>query len=127
MEICKFFICVILSFWVGSTMRVLAQGGDQIFDGIGETGLIARYVFDGNVKDWSRNNLHAKIEDSKVKFINDDLFGKVLSLPVNSKAFVTIPGEAITGEESLSISGWIYLRSEQLGQRFFDFGNHAHI
>jgi len=122
MEICKFFICVILSFWVGSTMRVLAQGGDQIFDGIGETGLIARYVFDGNVKDWSRNNLHAKIEDSKVKFINDDLFGKVLSLPVNSKAFVTIPGEAITGEESLSISGWIYLRSEQLGQRFFDFG-----
>ena len=122
MEICKFFICVILSFWVGSTMRVLAQGGDQIFDGIGETGLIARYVFDGNVKDWSRNNLHAKIEDSKVKFINDDLFGKVLSLPVNSKAFVTIPGEAITVEESLSISGWIYLRSEQLGQRFFDFG-----
>ena len=122
MEICKFFICVILSFWIGSTMRVLAQSGDQILDGIGETGLIARYVFDGNVKDWSRNNLHAKIEDSKVKFINDDLFGKVLSLPVNSKAFVTIPGEAITVEESLSISGWIYLRSEQRGQRFFDFG-----
>ena len=122
MKICKLFICVILSFWVGSTMTVLAQSGDQILDGIGETGLIARYLFDGDVKDWSRNNLHAKIEDAKGKFINDDLFGKVLSLPENSKAFVTVPGEAITGEESLSISGWIYLRSEQRGQHFFDFG-----
>ena len=43
MKICKLFICVILSFWVGSTMTVLAQSGDQILDGIGETGLIARY------------------------------------------------------------------------------------
>lgn len=122
MKICKLFICVILSFWVGSIMTVMAQSGDQILDGIGETGLIARYLFDGDVKDWSRNNLHAKIEDSKAKFINDDLFGKVLSLPINGKAFVTIPGEAITGEESFSISGWIYLRSKQRGQYFFDFG-----
>ena len=68
MEICKFFICVILSFWVGITMTVMAQSGDQILDGIGETGLIARYVFDGNVKDWSRNiyTLKLKILESNL-------------------------------------------------------------
>lgn len=38
---------------------VQAQSGDQILDGIGETGMIARYVFNGDLKDWSRNNLHA--------------------------------------------------------------------
>lgn len=99
-----------------------AQNGDQILDGIGETGMIARYVFDGNVKDWSRNNLHGKIQNGAVSFVNDNRFGKVLSLSGNSNAYVTIPGEALTDIESLSISGWIYLRSKQSGQHFFDFG-----
>ncbi|WP_170117418.1 beta-L-arabinofuranosidase domain-containing protein [Chitinophaga ginsengisoli] len=99
-----------------------AQSGDQILDGIGETGMIARYVFNGDVKDWSRNNLHATIRGAGVKFVNDDRFGKVLSLPGDNKSYLTIPGEALTDLESLSISGWIYLRSKQAGQRFFDFG-----
>ena len=100
-----------------------AQNGDQILDGIGETGMIARYVFDGDLRDWSRNNLHAKFQGGEAKFVTDNRFGKVLSLDNN--AFVTIPGEALTDIESLSISGWIYLRSEQPGQRFFDFGKDA--
>ncbi|QHS63573.1 beta-L-arabinofuranosidase domain-containing protein [Chitinophaga agri] len=100
----------------------MAQSGDQILDGIGETGMIARYVFNGDLKDWSRNNLHAKAPGDAIRFINDDRFGKVLSLPGTSNAFVTLPGEALTDLESLSISGWIYLRGKQRGQRFFDFG-----
>ncbi|SKB26877.1 Ig-like domain (group 4) [Parapedobacter luteus] len=99
-----------------------AQNGDQILDGIGETGMIARYVFDGDTKDWSRNNLHAQIQGAGVKFVNDNRFGKVLSLTGDSSAFVAIPEEALADLESLSISGWIYLRSAQPGQRFFDFG-----
>ena len=102
-----------------------AQNGDQILDGIGETGMIARYVFNGDLKDWSRNNLHARFPGDAAKFVNDTRFGKVLSLPGNDNAFVTIPGEALTDLESLSISGWIYLRSKQAGQRFFDFGENA--
>ncbi len=35
------------------------QGGDQFLDGIGETGLIARYILSGNAEDASRNQLHA--------------------------------------------------------------------
>lgn len=101
---------------------VQAQNGDQILDGIGETGMVARYVFDGDVKDWSRNNLHARSQGAEVKFVNDNQFGKVLSLSGDNNAFVTIPGETLTDLESLSISGWIYLRSKQPGQRFFDFG-----
>jgi len=102
-----------------------AQNGDQILDGIGETGMIARYVFNGDLKDWSRNNLHAKTQGTEATFVNDNRFGKVLSLSGNNNAFVTIPGEALTDLESLSISGWIYLRSKQPGQRFFDFGKDA--
>jgi len=102
-----------------------AQNGDQILDGIGETGMIARYIFDGDTKDWSRNNLHGRFQGAEVEFVNDERFGKVLSLSGGSNDFVAIPGEALTDLESLSISGWIYLRSEQPGQRFFDFGTDA--
>ncbi|TCD25613.1 hypothetical protein EZ456_15255 [Pedobacter psychrodurus] len=99
-----------------------AQNGDQILDGIGETGMSARYIFNGDAKDWSRNNFHAKFQGDGVKFINDSRFGKVLSLSGDNNSFVTVPGEALTDIESLSISGWIYLRSKQPGQYFFDFG-----
>jgi uncharacterized protein len=102
-----------------------AQNGDQILDGIGETGMIARYVFNGDTKDWSRNNLHAKFQGGEAKFVDDNRFGKVLSLSGDNNDFVTIPGEALTDIESLSIAGWIYLRAEQPGQRFFDFGRDA--
>ena len=110
-------------------VAVLTQGistvraQDQVLDGIGETGMIARYVFSGDLRDWSRNNLHAKVQGGEAKFVDDSRFGKVLSLDNN--AFVTIPGEALTDIESLSISGWINLRSDQPGQHFFDFGRDA--
>jgi DUF1680 family protein len=121
----QLFISAILSFCALSTTTLNAQNGDQILDGIGETGLIARYVFDGDAKDWSRNNLHGKIQDTKAKFVNDEQFGTVLSLPADSKAFVSIPADGLLGEESLSISGWIFLRSPQKDQRFFDFGKNT--
>lgn len=102
-----------------------AQNGDQILDGIGETGMIARYVFNGDLRDWSRNNLHAKVVGGEAAFVNDARFGRVLSLPGENNVFVSIPGDALTDLESLSISGWIYLRSKQPGQHFFDFGKDA--
>ncbi|MFD1756244.1 beta-L-arabinofuranosidase domain-containing protein [Rufibacter sediminis] len=102
-----------------------AQNGDQILDGIGETGMIARYVLNGDLKDWSRNTLHAKTQGTGATFVSDNQFGKVLSLSGENNAFVTIPGEALTDLESISISGWVNLRSKQPGQRFFDFGKEA--
>lgn len=121
----KLFICAMLSFCALGTTAVNAQNGDQILDGIGETGLIARYLFDGNAKDWSRNNWHGKIQDSQAKFVNDEQFGTVLSLPADNKAFVSLPGDAFMGEESLTITGWIYLRTAQRDQLFFDFGKNT--
>lgn len=109
----------------GSVYTSQAQNGDQILDGIGETGMIARYVFDGDTKDWSRNNLHGKFQGVEAKFSKDERFGKVLSLSGSANDFVSIPGDALTDLESLSISGWVYLRSDQRGQYFFDFGQDA--
>ena len=104
---------------------VSAQGGDQILDGIGETGLNARYIFRRDLNDWSRNNLHATIKGSDYQFVEDIFFVNVLSLTGNSETFLTIPGESVTGLESISISGWIFLRSEKTGQVFFDFGKNS--
>jgi uncharacterized protein len=116
------FVGIIFSLCALVTTSVPAQTGDQILDGIGETGLIARYVFNGDAKDWSRNNLHASIQGSDFKFVKDELFGNVLSLSGENEAYISIPGGSVTGEESISITGWIYLRSAKSGQLFFDFG-----
>ncbi|HVG42692.1 MAG TPA: LamG-like jellyroll fold domain-containing protein, partial [Chitinophagaceae bacterium] len=123
----KVFLRVILfvSVLTQSVNSAQAQNGDQILDGIGETGMIARYVFNGDLRDWSRNNLHAKYQGAEATFVADARFGRVLSLSGDNNAFVTIPGDALTDLESLSISGWVYLRSKQPGQRFFDFGKDA--
>ncbi|WP_443938706.1 beta-L-arabinofuranosidase domain-containing protein [Pedobacter sp. MW01-1-1] len=114
---------------VGNLAVTKAQSGDQILDGIGETGLNARYVFDGDLKDWSRNNFHAKSQGTT--FITDSRFGKVLSFSENSKSFVILPGAAMNDLESVSITGWIFLRSKQKNQYFFDFGkdgaNHFYL
>ena len=64
--ITKSILSLILLFSLCKT-TIYAQSGDQILDGIGETGLIARYLFDGNAKDWSRNNLHATLQKSLKK------------------------------------------------------------
>ncbi len=119
----NWFVAIILSFFSLGTTMVIAQSGDQILDGIGETDLIARYLFDGNAKDWSRNNLHATIQGANFEFVEDDIFGKVLSLSQDGEAFVSIPGESVIGQESLTIMGWIYMRSKKTGQQFFDFGS----
>ena len=120
----KGFIGFVLGFCLSTTLA-FGQGGDQILDGIGETGLVVRYMFKGDVKDWSRNNLHGILQGSAGTFVPDDQFGRVLSLPGAGGAFLTIPGEAVAGEESLSITGWMYLRSATSGQLFFDFGTAA--
>ncbi|MFO7575723.1 MAG: glycoside hydrolase family 127 protein [Bacteroidales bacterium] len=118
----KLFVGILVGFCALGTNSAFAQGGDQILDGIGETGLVARYIFRGDVRDWSRNNLHAGIQGTDFRFVQDTIFVNVLSLPGDSEAYVSIPGESLTGLESLSITGWIYLRSAKSGQIFFDFG-----
>src|ERR1035437_5763610 len=125
MKIHSLFVGIFVSFCALGTASVYAQTGDQILDGIGETGLIARYTLKTDVKDWSRNNLHGSIKGSDLKFVEDSLLGSALSLTGNSEAYISIPGESVKGEESLTITGWIYLRSAKSGQVFFDFGKNS--
>jgi len=125
MKINRLFVGIVLSLCALSTTPALSQDGDQILDGIGETGLISRYQFKGNDRDWSRNNLHAIIQGTDFRFIPDSLFGNVLSLSGKSGTFVSIPGEAVSGEESLTITGWIWLHDARPGQVFFDFGKNG--
>ncbi|WP_243347339.1 beta-L-arabinofuranosidase domain-containing protein [Parabacteroides sp. FAFU027] len=121
MKALKLYFAVLLSFClIPSVIR--AQNGDQILDGIGETSLISRYSFNGDVKDLSRNTLHGTLQGTNYKFIHDELFGNVLSLSGDKKAFITLPGKSVSGEESLSLTGWVFLRSAKSGQLLFDFG-----
>ncbi|GEM67489.1 hypothetical protein SMI01S_10950 [Sphingobacterium mizutaii NBRC 14946 = DSM 11724] len=113
----------LLIIWIGGVNLLVAQeSGDQILDGIGETGMIARYVFDGNLKDWSRNGLHANSKNNQPKFIKDEKFGNVLSLSGAKDDYLTLPSGTLNGLESLSISVWLSLKSDGTGQYIFDFG-----
>jgi DUF1680 family protein len=122
MKINRLLVGIVLSLCALGSAPASAQDGDQILDGIGETGLISRYQFKGDVRDWSRNNLHGIMQGTDFRFMPDSLFGNVLSLSGESETYITIPGEAVSGEESLTITGWIFLRSANSGQIFFDFG-----
>jgi DUF1680 family protein len=125
MKINRLFVGIVLSLCALGSAPAVAQDGDQILDGIGETGLISRYQFKGDVRDWSRNNLHGIMQGTDFRFMPDSLFGNVLSLSGESETYITIPGEAVSGEESLTITGWINLRSAKSGQFLFDFGKSA--
>jgi len=125
MKINRLFIVIVLILCSLVTSPGFAQDGDQMLDGIGETGLISRYQFKGNDRDWSRNNLHAITRGTDFRFIPDSLFSNVLALSGESETYVSIPGEAVSGEESLTICGWINLLSAQPGQMFFDFGKNS--
>jgi len=107
------------------TTTVVAQTGDQMLDGIGETGMIARYTLKADANDWSRNNLHARIDGKDFSFVKDSVFGNVLALKGDAKTYLTIPGDAVSGEESLSISGWLFMKASTPGQVLLDFGKNA--
>jgi uncharacterized protein len=104
------------------TRPVAAQNdGDQIVDGIGETALVARYQFAGDAQDRSRNSHHATLQGAGATFVNDPRFGQVLSLGGNG-AYVQLPGDTLQGEQTVSVTAWVYLRNTAGGQRVFDFG-----
>jgi hypothetical protein len=116
-------VLLVFSFLVGPLpARAQKDGGDQFLDGIGETALVARYLLNGTTADRSRNGHQATLHGTGATFVEDSQFGKVLSLPGTGGAYVQIPGEALAGVDTLSITGWVFLRSTNAWQRFFDFG-----
>lgn len=118
----KILVVFLLTVFSVDKQSCYAQSGDQILDGIGETGMVARYIFNGDTKDWSRNNLHANFTTGKPHFFRDPKFGNVLALSGKQKQFITLPPDVLSNIESLSISTWVNLRSEVTGQYIFDFG-----
>jgi len=103
-----------------------AQGdGDQILDGIGETSLIARYIFDGNTQDRSRDGHHASLHGSGGTFVDDKQFGRVLSLSGEDGVYLSLPAATLAEAETLSVVGWVLLAADSQSQRWFDFGKNA--
>lgn len=100
-------------------------GGDQILDGIGETSLIARYTLAGNAEDRSRDSHHAALRGAGARFVDDQRFGRVLSLSGEPGVGLELPAAAMDDAESISVVAWVYLRSDPAGQRLFHFGRGA--
>jgi len=100
---------------------IKAQNGDQILDGIGETGMVSRYIFNGDLKDWSRNNLHGVYQGGQPKFVSDSKFNKVLSFENKKSEALSLPSDVLVNIESLSISSWIFSKSATKAQTYFDF------
>ena len=99
--------------------QTVNQGGDQFLDGIGETGLVARYVFDGNAEDSSRNQLHATVRGHGGVFVDDGPRRALLLTGEGSHA--ELPASALLGEDALTVTGWLYLPTRATGP-IFDFG-----
>jgi len=99
------------------------QGGDQFLDGIGETGLVARYVFGDDAEDSSRNQFHAALRGTGAEFVDDGQFRRVLLL-TGDGSHVQLPGQSLAGEDTLSIAGWLYLPTGASGP-LFDLGQNA--
>ena len=99
------------------------QGGDQFLDGIGETGLVARYVLGDNPEDSSRNQFHAALRGTGAEFVDDPQFRRVLLL-TGMGSHLELPGRTLEGEDTISITGWLYLPTGANGP-VFDFGQSA--
>lgn len=100
--------------------------GDQFLDGIGETALVARYILAGDTNDASRNQRHASLLGAAETYVDDEQFGRVLSLAGGQGGFLKIPGDALKGLDTVSVTGWVCFRSKVAWQRFFDFGQGPH-
>jgi DUF1680 family protein len=98
------------------------QGGDQFLDGIGETSLTARYVLQANAEDSSRNQFHARLRGT-ASFVDDPLFTRALLL-TGDGSHLQLPGNALEGEDTISVTGWLYLPTGASGP-VFDFGRDA--
>ncbi len=96
------------------------QGGDQFLDGIGETGLVARYVLNGSTEDSSRNQFHAALRGSGGTFVEDEQFRRALLL-TGDGSHLQLPGGALATEDTISVTGWLFLPTGASGP-FFDFG-----
>ncbi len=125
MRIRVFLRLVLAAVLIAAVVPVLAggQGGDQFLDGIGETALVARYVCAANTEDSSRNNFHAALRGTGGAFIEDPRFGRALEL-VGTGGYIQLPGHALAGEDTISVTGWFYLPTGASGP-FFDFGQSA--
>ncbi len=112
-----------MSIFQVSTIRA---EGDQFLDGIGETALLARYLFDGNMEDWSRNSLHASMANGEAEFVDDGQFGSVLALAGEAHgAYIRVPPQWLSGVENFSFSGWFKLDESNRNRCFLYMGNDA--
>ena len=100
-----------------------AQGGDQFLDGIGETGLVARYVLNANAEDASRNQFHAALRGSGGTFVDDEQFRRALLL-TGDGSHLQLPGQTLTGEDTISVTAWLFLPTGASGP-LFDFGQNV--
>ncbi|MBX7187752.1 MAG: glycoside hydrolase family 127 protein [Vicinamibacteria bacterium] len=95
------------------------QGGDQFLDGIGETSLVARYAFNGNAEDSSRNQLHGTVSGTGAVFVEDG--PRKALLLTGDGSYAELPASALSAEDALAVVGWLYLPTRASGP-IFDFG-----
>ena len=100
-----------------------SQGGGQFLDGIGETGLAARYLLAANAEDSSRNQFHAALRGAGAVFVDDEQFRRVLLL-TGDGSYLQLPAETLRGEDTISVTAWLFLPTGASGP-FFDFGPDA--
>lgn len=105
-----------------TTSTVRRREAIQFLDGIGETGLIARYVLNGNPEDSSRNQFHAAMRGTGRTFVEDE--ARRVLLLTGDGSHLQLPAAALSGEDTISVTAWLFLPTGASGP-IFDFGQSA--
>lgn len=113
-------LVAVVAYHAPQDAQTSGQGGDQFLDGIGETALIARYVFNGHAEDSSRNQLHATVRGTGGVFV-DDPSGRQALLLTGDGSHVQLPADALAGEDAVTVVGWLFVPTGGSGP-VFDFG-----
>jgi uncharacterized protein len=107
---------------LASAVHDEGQAGDQFLDGIGETGLVARYVLNGNAEDSGRNQFHAALRGAGGTFVEDG--PRRVLLLTGDGSHLQLPVDTLAGEDTISVTGWLFLPTGASGH-VFDFGQNA--
>jgi hypothetical protein len=115
------YFAAILTIFIKMTTVAVAQGGDQILDGIGRQAWwpamsLMGILRIGRAMDYMVNSRAQKLHLYQISNLQRCF------LLLEEGRFVVLPAQVLADLESISITGWIYLRAAQSGQYLFDFG-----
>lgn len=106
---------------VDRSLNASANSAQVIAQPTGGNALIAKYSFDGNLADSSRNANHPIVTNGTPAY-GAGKFGSAAAFDGSSQSFM-LPANLMSGVTNFTVAAWVYWNGGNAWQRIFDFGN----